>query len=311
MNNDLPPGIETKEKKIVMMIIALVITAAIGWIGYNQVIQWHENALESAVTEQQQIMAEKNADLEYRILELHKKLEMLKPSPASNDRMAEVFGDPPQTASVETAPSCDTLRKKIYHFFEYLNQNNAEDKSQAQQPPAEIYRQAIRALEANPPMIVDETRDIVSLKHNLAHFYRVLKKDRIEMVKTILALEDDVLEHAMADFYTYYVFGDCCEKNNDEPGISLNTLYEYAGFFTNTIAGKSYLFRRKPVVRYLMDYYSVLILDRANEAGINRYGIDIRPLIDIAKDNIINQNNLVFQDQYIETLTGLGEKYRS
>ena len=127
------------------------------------------------------------------------------------------------------------------------------------------------------------------------------------MVKNIFALENDVLEKAMADFYAYYVSGDCCE-NDKESCLSLNTLYEYAGFFTNTFAGRSYLFRRKSAIRCLMDYYAVLILDRANEAGINRYGIDIRPQIDLALDNIVNRNNLVFQDQYLKKINRLTGK---
>ena len=49
----------------------------------------------------------------------------------------------------------------------------------------------------------------------------------------------------------------------------------------------------------------------ANEAGINRYGIDIRTDIDLATDNIATQNNLIFQDQYLEKLTRLKKKYSS
>jgi hypothetical protein len=103
-----------------------------------------------------------------------------------------------------------------------------------------------------------------------------------------------VLEHAMADFYIYYVSGDYC-KNDDEPCVSLNTLYEYGGFFLNTLGGKSYLFRRTSAIRCLTDYYAVLILDRANDAEINRYGIDIRPLITRALDNITSQNTWYFR----------------
>jgi len=79
----------------------------------------------------------------------------------------------------------------------------------------------------------------------------------------------------------------------------------------NTFAGKSYLFRRSSTIRCLTDYYTVLVLDKADDAGINQYGIDIRPYISLAMDSIACQNNLIFQDQYLKTLTGLQAKYSS
>lgn len=308
MNYDYPPDIESTGKKIVITLIAFIMAAIVGFMGYRQIMKWHEHAVHSAVLEQQQKMAEKNADLEYQIMELQDKLATLKPSPVPEDRIKAVFGEPPMDSPTEPDHSCDAIKQRISYFFNYLKQNAYIDESRVKQSPAEIYRHMIRALAANPPLVVDETRDIVNLKHNIAHFYRVLKKDKIEMIKNILAMEDDILERAMADFYAYYVSEDCC-KENAESCVSLNTLYEYAGFFTSTFAGKSYLFRRQSTIRCLMEYYAVLILDKANEAGINPYGIDIRPQIDLALDNIVNQNRLVFQNQYMDKLSGLQEKY--
>ncbi|MBC2717184.1 MAG: hypothetical protein HF978_17910 [Desulfobacteraceae bacterium] len=309
MDYDLPETIN-HEKQIVIIIIAIIISAAIGYMGYHQFMKWHENKLQAAVSEQQQKMAEKSADLEYQIITLQNKLTMLEPPPVSDDRITEVFGKPQSYIAAETDHSCDAMKHKITSFFTYLHQNSYVDANQSEKNPSDVFLQMVRALSAHPPMIVDETRDLVSLKHNLAHFYRILHKERIAMVKNIMAAENDVLEHAMADFYTYYVTGDCC-KNDDEPCVSLNTLYEYAGFFMNTFAGKSYLFRRSSAIRCLTDYYAVLVLDRANDAEINQYGIDIRPYIDLALDNITSQNNLLFQDQYLDTLTNLQEKYSS
>jgi len=310
MDYDHPTGIETKAKMTVIIIVAVIVVAAVGFMGYRQFMEWHETRLQSAVLEQQQKIAEKNADLEYQILELKNKLAMLKPPPVSEDRIKEVFGKPQSDMAEQTADSCTAIKQRITSFFNYLQQNADAGTHQSGNNPSDEFFQMIRALAAHPPLVVDETRDIVSLKHNLAHFYRILKKDRIEMIKNIFTIEDDVLEKVMADFYAYYVTGDCCE-NDKESCLSLNTLYEYAGFFTNTFAGRSYLFRRKSAIRSLMDYYSVLILDRANEAGINRYGIDIRPQIDLALDNIVNRNNLLFQDQYLKKLIDLQEKYSS
>lgn len=309
MDYDLPETI-SHGKYIVVIIIIFLVSAAMGYMAYRQFMKWHEEELQAAVAYQQQLNAEKSAELEYQILQLQNKLTMLEPPPVPDDRLQEVFGTPPADAPGEQSLPCDALKNKISAFFNYLKENAYVEKDPSGKNPSETFAQLIRALSANPPLITDETRDMVSLKHNMAHFYRVMKKDRFEMVKSILSAENDVLEHAMADFYTYYACGDCC-KNADEACVSLNTLYEYAGFFVHTFAGRSYLFRRNSAIRCLTDYYSVLILDRANDEGINRYGIDIRPYIDLAEENIASQNNLIFQDHYLETLTGLQEKYGS
>lgn len=308
MDYDLPKTIN-HEKHIVAILIIIVVSGVIGYMGYRQFMKWHETELQSAVSEQQKKTTGKNADLEYQIIELQNKLTMLEPPPVSEDRLTEVFGQPMTDKKPEDL-SCDTMKQKISSFFNYLQDNIDEDAGPAEKKPSDAFLQVVRALSAKPPMIVDETRDIVSLKHNQAHFFRVLNKDKFEMVKNFLTAEHDVLEHAMADFYSYYVTCDCC-KGDDEPCVSLNTLYEYSAFFMNTLAGKSYLFRRSSAIRCLTDYYAVLVLDKANDEGMNHYGLDIRPYIDLSMGDIISQNNLVFQDQYIKTLIDLNEKYNS
>jgi hypothetical protein len=87
-------------------------------------------------------------------------------------------------------------------------------------------------------------------------------------------------------------------------------LYEYAGFFLNTLAGKSYLLRRDSKVRILTSYYCVLIVDRANDETLNRHGIDVRPHIDFLFYDIINQRVLVNKKQYLGKLVSLKEKYK-
>ena len=90
---------------------------------------------------------------------------------------------------------------------------------------------------------------------------------------------------------------------------SLTALYEYAGFFLNSVGGRSYLLRRDSRVRILTTYYCVLIVDRANQEEANRHGIDIRPHIDSVAEEIGNQRGLVFQKEYLDALADLQEKY--
>ena len=308
MENNLLPKTASPEKKFVIFIVVVVILALCGYAGFRQVMKWHENKMQAENLAHHQRMAETTADYQNEIQRLEEKLDMLAPPAVPEERMEEVFGAPPAGDPMQTDASCDLLKQKIDAFFEYLRQYADLPEDQTGKDPRAMFDEMILALSANPPLVVDETRDIISLRHNLAHFFRVLKKDRIELVKHILLAENDVLEHAMADFYRYYVVSDCC-NNAEEACLSLQTLYEYAGFFTATIAGRSYLFRRPSALRSLIQYYAVLILDRAETEGLNRYGIDIQPHIDLATDTIRSQHNLIFQDQYLEQLAGLREKY--
>ena len=69
------------------------------------------------------------------------------------------------------------------------------------------------------------------------------------------------------------------------------------------------MFRRTAWLRCLAEYYAVRVLDKASDAEINPYGIDIRPHIDRALDSIQSQSWLAFQDSYETALLGLKEKY--
>jgi hypothetical protein len=92
-------------------------------------------------------------------------------------------------------------------------------------------------------------------------------------------------------------------------GLSPEALYDYASFFINTIAGHAYLARRDLKVRTLGLYYSVLIVDKANENGLNKYGIDIRLAITSLHEDIESQRGLLYKKDYLNTLTDLQKKY--
>jgi hypothetical protein len=167
----------------------------------------------------------------------------------------------------------------------------------------------VKKLSKTLPIVTGETKDIVSLTRNMAHFYRVLGNKRIKLVKEILKNENDIFESIMAAFFSFYTSDNCC-KEELQGCPSLKLLYEYAGFFTNTIAGRSYLLRRDSKIRILTTYYCVLILDKANEEVLNHDGIDIRPHIDISINDISNQKNLIYRKHYLTKLQGLKEKYK-
>jgi cell division septum initiation protein DivIVA len=283
-------------------------------------MEWHRAEVRTAVSKQAQELAAETEALEETIAGLKQKLEKTTepeatPKQAAAERIEKVFGEPPEKPPVSTmaamdTPSCYRLEKKINAFFSYLDQRGFVEAAGIDAEGARrVFEDMVAALSAKPPLIIGETQDIVSLMHNQAHFFRTLDEKRIALIKHIMQTEADVLEHAMLNFYDYYVkLGGC--GGQGEAIVSLEPLYEYASFFLNTLSGKSYLLRRDSTIRCLTRYYSVLVLDQANKATLNRYGIDIRPHIKLSLDDIRHQNALIYQDIYLERLAGLQEKYQ-
>ena len=112
----------------------------------------------------------------------------------------------------------------------------------------------------------------------------------------------------MQTFYLWATDETADREKTGQP--TLKTLYTYSAFFLNTLAGKSYLLRRNSKIRLLTTYYSVLILDRANDEQLNPAGIDIRPHIEFLVNDLQSQIGLINQKQYLSELLQLAEKYK-
>lgn len=153
----------------------------------------------------------------------------------------------------------------------------------------------------NPPVVSGETKDLYTLLSNAAHFYRIVGKKDILLAKDILDHEHDRIEMLMSVTYDYL------NKGIQEGKLKINTgqLYEYAGFFLNTLAGKAYLYRRDSTTRTLTQYYSVLILNQANKEKMNPYGIDIVPHLKLLKQDLQAHKGLMWSGQYLTVLQGI------
>lgn len=299
--------------RTIAIIVAVVVVAGIGFFGGRYLMHWHENEMQTAFEETKEKYEKQNQQLKRKVDRLEQDLAEKKPPGVPEKRMNEVFGKSGPEASGGDAEKtgCAALEKKLSAFFDYLDQKGVYPASAQKAAPdtAAVFDRMVKDLAENPPIVVGETRDIVSLVHNQAHFFRTLNKERINMVRNILSTEADVLEPAMANFYAYYVREGCC-RQTDRTCMDLPVLYEYAGFFLHTLSGSGYLMRRDSAVRNLSRYYSVLIVNRANQENINRHGIDIRPHIEATLADLRDQDNLQFQNRYIEKLKQLKRQYR-
>jgi hypothetical protein len=173
------------------------------------------------------------------------------------------------------------------------------------------FRGIINKLIANPPVVVRETDDLFAILNNMAHFFRVLGPKDVLLIKDVLIHERALIEPTMGLFYKWSEIAPECTASDLDIDLPLAGLYEYAGYFTNTLGGQSYLFRRELYLRILARYYSILIIDRANSVNANRYGIDIRYTLDSLISEIQGNGNLENKQEYLENLVRLQEYYQA
>ncbi len=206
---------------------------------------------------------------------------------------------------------CLQTADKILLFFEHLDRQNYAREYAVKGSTLDHFRGIIKKLIANPPVVVRETDDLFAILNNMAHFFRVLGPKDILLIKDVLAHEREFIEPTIALFYKWSEIGTGCPDNDLDIDLPLAGLYEYAGYFINTLGGQSYLFRRELYLRVLIRYYSALIIDRANSVDANRYGIDIRYTLDSLISEIQGNSSLEYREEYLEKLIRLQETYQA
>jgi len=297
-------------ERLIRTIVILALVALGAYFAYHYIQNRHQKELQSAIEREENKRLAEEARLESRIAELEKELAEERPAPLSPEKMAEAFGEVPAAVQPEVERvDCDKSEKKVTAFLAYIGGQSYMEDFQAEKSTPELFRQIVADLSAKRPMVVGEMKDLSSLISNVAHFYRVLGEDRVKLILTISEKEPGLIEDAMANFYEWFSSCGECEQS-ETPCPSIEVLYQYAGFFLNTLAGRSYLLRRDSKIRTLTTYYSVLILDRANDESLNPHGIDIRPYINLSSYETASLKGLAYQKRYLRKLQALRDKYQ-
>ena len=290
----------------VAVVFALIV---VGLVTYFMVKRWHREQMalgrQQAQSECIEVIQKMEADLEA----MRAQLESERQSHPGDEVYPTVFGTPAPERDAEIMPAdCAKVDTQMKSFFSYLDSRTYISTRDLDGGTAGFFRDCAASLVANPPINIAEMKDMLRLVKNVTHFYRVLGKERLILIKDILASEDRILEPAMAVFYARTI-----ECNQPLPGdtqpLSIERLYDYAGYFLNTLGGRSYLLRRESKIRMLVNYYAILIVDRANDEKFNRYGIDVRPYIDYLFYDISNQKGLSYRERYLTRLKALRDKY--
>lgn len=201
------------------------------------------------------------------------------------------------------------LIDKINSFYAHLDKQPYMRSFGLKESSKIHFSKLLQKLVDNPPVVVRETDDLFTLLQNTAHFFRILGKDNINILKGILSSENNSFEHILKAFYGLTYQPNYLIK---EYSLSIppRALTDYSAFFLNTIGGRLYLFRRDSTSRLVVSYYAVISIDRANSEGNGGHGIDLRPAIHSLVEEIENGGRrLQLKEEYLDTLYDLQEKY--
>uniref|UniRef100_UPI004055CAE7 hypothetical protein n=1 Tax=Candidatus Electronema sp. TaxID=2698783 RepID=UPI004055CAE7 len=221
--------------------------------------------------------------------------------------------EPEQSALVpaagQPAPppmSCSQAAGKLRGFIDGLEKKSYLKEFNLRQPLRKHLDSMKDKLAAKPPAVVRETDDLYTVISNTAHFFRVIGKDNIQLLKTLLEQEQGQLEEMAAALHAASIGPDCPA---DTVQLPFNTAYEYSVFFLNTIGGRSYLFRREARTRLLINYYALLLIDEASIRGVNRHGTEISGMIQPLIREMEANSQLARKEEYLARLRGLAERH--
>lgn len=297
-------------KKGGRIVLALLLIALLGFVAY----QWVQKQKESASATTKKLEQERAA-LQEEVQRLQEEVAGLKqgteekaPPVPSQDRLAQLFGPELSAAWHAGTVDCEALQGGILFFFGYLDAKGYAAKVGLTENSQSIYNRLVEALSRQLPKVPEMPMDFETIAANTIHLFRVMGEKEVEWGKEIMAGERDNLETILAVFHRFY--SSCEISSGAEVKIpSSKVRYDYAAFFFNTSGGKACLFRRDSRLRLLAIYYGVLALHEANEKIQNPYGIDIRPELYQAIEEIKARNDLVNQSEYVGTLTAIKTKY--
>ena len=213
-----------------------------------------------------------------------------------------------KAASPYQEASCSQIENDAVEFFKYLDNKNYTQHLESGIDTYDRFKTIIRKLSSSPPIPAGEGIDFRIMYRNIFHFFRMLEKNDLRLIREVMTNEADSLEMNLDLFYNWLMMeGQCPDREGIRP--SLDVKYQYAGFLLNTIGGRAYLFRRSLELRLLVSYYCLLIIHEADKRGKNSYGIDIFPIITEVKDEISIYPDFYFQKEYIDRLNLLERYY--
>jgi hypothetical protein len=295
-------------KKVIILLTSFMALGIAGYFTYNWMKEKEQKNTEiiSEKSEEQQ----KIAKLEEKVSVLEEELEDKEDTSIAKEKIAQIFGEKKSEIPTpkEKKVSCEELHRKISSLFNYLDEKKYTQTYGLNESTEEFVQKIVNLLTENTPQITGEMQNMPILMKNMAYFYRVLGRKRLEILREIIKNENDIIESGMRVVYQYFKADNQCKATavNLPP---FESVYNYSIFFLNTLAGRNYLLRRSSKIRIITSFYCILIIDRANDESLNQYGFDIRPQVEKLLNDIKDHKRLVHKKYYLEELEKIERKY--
>jgi hypothetical protein len=296
-------------KRISFFLLLTVIV--IGAIVVLAVWKWDvvvERISEEKVSAERNAWMERTRELEGIIIEMQHGAEPKPLRPA--ERLRQVFG-PSSPLAKGAAPrtmKCVELEQSLRAFCKYLDAGETFRSQKTYRDSWALFTDILATLEKRPPTISAEAYRPSVIIENTHYFFRLLRREKLNIVREVLQYEADLAEPLMGVLYHWLMSGRTCDEQQSSPS-NLDVMYRYAGFFLNTLGGHSYLYRRDSRISLLTTYYSILVVHEANSRGFNEVGLDLRFFLPLIFGEIQSRNDLLYAEDYLQTLTDLQLQY--
>jgi hypothetical protein len=259
------------------------------------------------IEEERQAWMERTRELEKVIVELQEGKEPKPLLPV--ERFSQVFGPTSPLVKGESPQNmaCRELEESLRAYCRYLDAGETFRSQKTYHDSWALFVNILETLERHTPKMSELYHPAVMVE-NTFYFFRLLGKEKIDIIRAVLRYDSDLAEPLMGILYYWLMSGRRCDKV-PSPASTVETMYDYAGFFLNTLGGHSYLYRRNSRIRLLTVYYSILAVHQANVRELNEEGLDLRFFLPLIFSEIQSRNDLLYEEDYLQTLTNLQLQY--
>lgn len=260
------------------------------------------------IEEERRGWMDRTRELEGIILQLQQGRQFKPLLPA--ERLSQVFGPtcPLVKGASPRSMKCEELEDALRTFCRYLDAGETFRSQKTHRDSWALFTSILESLERRPPVMSAESYRPSVIVENSFYFFRLLGKEKIDIVREVIKFESDLAEPLMGIMYYWLMTGRRCDKL-PSPTATLKVMYQYAGFFLNTLGGHSYLYRQDSRIRLLTIYYSILVIHEANMRELNEVGLDLRFFLPLIFQEIQSRNDLLYVEDYLQTLTNLQLQY--
>ena len=227
----------------------------------------------------------------------------------AEERWEAATGQPPVWPEDLTNPqNCEQVEAALARVCSRLDERDYVREVAPVGGACGLIRAVAEELAANPPNISSELESYETILDNVFHLFRVVGRKRLDLLRRIQWEEQELAEPAAMALYRWVVSRETCARSGTTT-LRPEPLYDYAGFFFTTMGGQAYLRRRAPRIEALASLYALLIVDRAQQSGLNPAGVDPRPEIQRTRA-LIETEPLVFREHYLLLLDQMADRWK-